>query len=94
MNKIILQGYVEVSNSDLDAVMSALPKHIELSRQETGCLKFEVERDSSIPNRFNVYEEFISQEAFDAHQLRVKQSEWWQASKNASRHYTITTNKN
>jgi quinol monooxygenase YgiN len=38
MPKVILQGYIEVSDADLDLVQSELPHHIDLTRHEAGCL--------------------------------------------------------
>jgi (4S)-4-hydroxy-5-phosphonooxypentane-2,3-dione isomerase len=88
--KVILQGHILVAEEDLYAVSRALPIHQELTRKETGCLVFEVSQELSNPNRFNVYEEFVDQGAFDAHQLRGKYSDWGTESRNVERHYQIT----
>lgn len=90
MEKVILQGYIEVPESELESVLAALPRHIELTRAEPGCLLFNVERDPMVNNRFLVYEEFASQEAFDQHQARVKASYWGAVTTNVARHYTVT----
>lgn len=90
MPKIILQGYIEVPDADLEMVVLELPRHIELTRAEAGCLIFDIERDPASKTRFRVYEEFISQEAFDLHQQRVKASAWGSITGNVQRHYTIT----
>lgn len=89
MSKVSLQGYIVVSDTDLDAVTSELPTHIELTRHETGCIEFNVIQDADNANRFNVYEVFEDKESFMAHQERVKQSKWGQVSKNVERHYEI-----
>ena len=87
--KIRLHGYITVSDEDLDRVRGALAEHIRLTRQELGCLRFEVDPDAADPNRFNVYEEFIDRRAFERHQVRVRTSTWGDVSANASRHYQI-----
>lgn len=89
MPKIILQGFIVVPDADLDAVKSALPQHCELTRQEPGCLAFEVTANNTNPNRFEVYEVFESKADFEAHQLRVKQSYWGQVTTEVRRHYQI-----
>ena len=89
MCKIILSGYIEVNDSDLDAVLRALPNHIALTKNEPGCLVFEVIQDSNNPNRFTVYEEFKNQSAFDFHQNRSRNSDWWKVTTNVTRHYQI-----
>ncbi len=87
MAKVILEGYVLVADSDLSAIKGTLPKHIQLTRQEEGCLKFEVSQDIENKNRFNVYEEFRSEDAFKFHQQRASQSEWGQVSARLEKHY-------
>lgn len=89
MSKVVLEGYIDVPDADLDFVKTELPKHIELTREESGCLVFSVEQDKSNRNRFDVYEVFASQEAFDAHQDRVKSSRWGAITKNVQRNYCI-----
>lgn len=89
MSKVILQGYIEVSDAEFDAIQAELPRHIELTRKEPGCLMFCVEQEQGFRNRFNVYEVFASQEAFAQHQKRVKESRWGAVTKNVQRHYRI-----
>jgi quinol monooxygenase YgiN len=89
MSKIVLKGYIEVPESDLDSVMEALPLHIELTQQEEGCLVFKVEQDKTNRNIFTVYEEFLDRKSFEAHQKRAKSSNWGKVSKNVSRHYQV-----
>ncbi len=89
MTIVILQGYIEVPDEDLDLVQSELPHHIDLSRREPGCIVFRVEWDQEHCGRFSVYEEFASQEAFEIHQKRVTSSRWGAISKNVRRHFII-----
>lgn len=87
LSKIILQGYILVPNADLEAVKSELPNHIQLTRQEAGCLVFEVSQDNENINRFNVYEEFVSENAFKLHQQRLSDTQWAKISSGLERHY-------
>lgn len=91
MPTVTLSGYIEVPDADLEAVLEHLPRHIELTLKEPGCLSFQVVRCPMNANRFNVKEEFEDQEAFEAHQARVKNSEWGAISRNVARCYTVTT---
>lgn len=90
MSKVILSGYILVADSDLAAVRQALPQHQSLTRAEDGCLVFNVTASHTSPNRFDVYEEFIDQSAFEYHQARVQASAWGRITSNVSRHYQIT----
>ena len=89
MSKTILQGHILVPDKDLETVTQALVVHKELTLAEPGCIVFRVSQSTLQPHRFEVYEEFVSREAFEAHQQRVKASEWGDISKNVTRHYQI-----
>jgi quinol monooxygenase YgiN len=88
--EITLTGYIDVPADRLDAVAAALPAHIALTRQEPGCLSFDVTPDADVPGRFNVAERFSSRADFDAHQARMKSSPWAEITAGIPRHYQIT----
>ena len=90
MSKVVLKGHIIVQDSDLVAVKKELITHKELTCQEDGCLVFEVTQDEENLNKFNVYEEFIDQDSFAAHQTRVRESNWGTITINVERHYQIT----
>lgn len=90
MPKVILEGYIVVPTNDLALVLDELPTHIELTRREEGCLRFDVTQSPQEKNTFAVYEEFVDRAAFDAHQLRVRASDWGRATTNVERHYNVT----
>ena len=90
MSKVTLQGHIVVPDSDLTAVEAALPAHIALTRQEAGCLIFEVGQDPTDRRRFRVYEEFVDRAAFELHQQRVKNSPWGQITRNVARYYQVS----
>ncbi len=90
MSKVILQGYIIVPDSDLDAVAAELPIHIAATRNEPGCLVFKVSASPAQIGRFDVYEEFTDAAAFEDHQKRVQASHWGEITQHVSRHYEIT----
>ena len=90
-SKVILSGYILVPEGELKPVLDALPRHIELTQAESGNLVFEVTQDDTNPCRFNVYEEFVDQEAFEAHQERARNSAWGQVTQNVERYYKISS---
>ncbi len=90
MSKITLQGHIIVADADLEVVKSELLIHTKLTEQETGCLLFSVTVDKNNPNKFDVYEEFVNQAAFDIHQSRVKSSNWGKVTHRVQRHYQVS----
>ena len=94
MSKVILEGYVLVADSDLLAVKRELENHIQLTRKEEGCLVFNVSQDNENKNRFNVYEELTSQNAFKLHQKRISTTEWGKVSSRLEKHYKTSESGN
>lgn len=66
-----------------------LPRHIELTRAEAGCVRFEVVQ-SDDPLVWSVTERFAHQQAFEAHQARVRASAWGRATAGIRREYVIS----
>ncbi|MGB3614097.1 MAG: antibiotic biosynthesis monooxygenase [Elainellaceae cyanobacterium] len=89
MAKVTLSGFIVVPESDIETVRSELPNHIKLTREEPGCISFNVQQSDSEPARFDVIEEFESREAFEHHQRRVKASLWGDVTINVERHYEV-----
>lgn len=87
MSKVILSGYILVEQSELTTIKEVLSTHIELTKNEPGCIVFEVSQDSEQMNRFNVYEEFTDDTSFKAHQSRAANSKWGEVTVNVERHY-------
>lgn len=68
------------------AALSLLPDHMALSRQEPGCLRFDVWQDED-PMVWNLTELFADQEALEHHQARMAESEWGQGSTDLRRDF-------
>ena len=90
MSIITVFGFISIPEADLEAVTQALSEHIRLTLAEPGCLTFSVTPSSIDPRRYEVYEEFVDQQAFGDHQQRALASEWAVVSKNVSRFYQGT----
>ena len=89
MSKVILKGFIVVSETDLCAVQEELKNHKKLTLEEPGCMVFEVTQNESNPLRFDVYEEFKDKASFDMHQARAGASRWGEVTVNVERHYEI-----
>ncbi|GAG86353.1 unnamed protein product, partial [marine sediment metagenome] len=87
--KIYLNGYIDVPIDRIAAVKTALTDHIARTRAEEGCISFDVVASDEIDGRFMVSEIFINQTAFDAHQKRTKNSDWYKTTEGIPREYSI-----
>lgn len=89
MRRIVLTGRLICANADeLSVVRRYLDRHIALTRAEPGCLYFSVEQTAD-PLVWDVSERFVDQRAFDAHQTRVRSSEWGRLTAGIKRDYVI-----
>ena len=84
---VVLEGYIKVPLQELETIRNNLDEHIRNTLNEDGCLEFTVEQDAIDKCVFNVSEKFIDKDAFDAHQARVKDSNWSAITKNVKRVY-------
>ncbi|WP_425309961.1 antibiotic biosynthesis monooxygenase [Ammonicoccus fulvus] len=84
-----LSGFLRCATDDEVAIVAEhLPRHIELTRAELGCLSFEVIQTED-PRVWSVEEWFTGSDAFRAHQARVIASEWGRATQGIERDYAI-----
>ncbi|MFT3944203.1 MAG: antibiotic biosynthesis monooxygenase [Ancrocorticia sp.] len=89
MPQVSLSGQLICQNNDeLTTVLAQLPRHIELTRLEPGCISFEVSQTDN-PLVWQVDELFVDEDSFAAHQLRVAESKWGRATAGIERHYVI-----
>jgi quinol monooxygenase YgiN len=88
--QVKLAGILQVPDADIALVEQYLPAHRQRTLAEPGCLVFEVRPDSNDPNQYQVREHFVDRPAFEAHQLRVKNSEWGRVTAHLPRDYSVT----
>lgn len=89
MMRVYLTGYLRCETEAQAArVRVSLPEHIRLTRQEPGCLTFDV-TPTEDPLVWRVDESFVDRAAFDAHQKRTRQSDWAHESDGIPRDFTI-----
>ncbi|WP_119395982.1 putative quinol monooxygenase [Salinibius halmophilus] len=87
---VTLSGYILVPTEQLKVVKEALIEHTRLTREEPGCLRFEVVQCPDNPLRFNVFEVFVDKAAFEHHQQRVQASYWGSATQDVQRFYQVS----
>ena len=77
------------SAEEADLVRQYLTEHKELTREETGCVSFEV-TETADPLIWKVEELFTNQATFDAHQTRTRASVWGRETNAIAREYEIS----
>lgn len=89
MGEVRLAGeLICADEAQLEAVRQHLPRHIELTRAEVGCLEFDVQQTDD-PMVWTVRERFTDEAAFRRHQRRVADSEWGSATAGIERRYDV-----
>lgn len=74
--------------AEAEIARAHLGEHVRLTREEPGCLSFEVTQGDD-PLVWTVNESFVDRAAFDAHQVRTKASAWGMASTAIQRDFSI-----
>lgn len=87
---IKLSGKLICKNAqESDLVKRLLPDHVRLTRNEPGCLAFDV-KETADPLVWTVREIFLDQTTFEAHQERTKNSTWGVQSQSIVREYEMS----
>ena len=82
-----LEGYIDVPLERLEAIETALQEHIRLTREEPGCIYFNVDPCPDNQGRFIVSEAFVDEAAFAFHQERGGNSPWAKISEGIPRNF-------
>ncbi|MDA8585444.1 antibiotic biosynthesis monooxygenase [Rhodobacteraceae bacterium] len=77
------------SSQDVETVYIHLPEHIRRTREEPGCITFDVVPTDD-PMIWRVAECFRDADAFKFHQHRTRGSTWWSATANIQRDFKVT----
>lgn len=89
MTTVRLTGQLRcATDADIARVRAHLPEHVRLTREEPGCLSFDVAQTAD-PLIWQVDEEFADAAAFRAHQDRAAGSEWAKGTLGIERAYTV-----
>ncbi|AJE46941.1 putative quinol monooxygenase [Celeribacter indicus] len=91
MAKIVLTGTLSCAPDEVEGVLALLPDHIRQSRAEPGCLDFELWQDELTPTEFHVSEVFRDEAAFEAHQERMRGSDWGRVTAHMRRDFRTST---
>ncbi len=84
-----LRGYlICMDEAERAVVLAHRGEHIRLTLAEPGCLSFEI-ADTEDPLRFEVRESFRDRAAFDAHQIRTRDSDWFARSRHILRDFQV-----
>ncbi len=90
MARITLTGTLTCPNEDdADAVARYVQEHIDLSRAEAGCEKFDI-TPTDDPLVWQVDEIWTDRPAYEAHQARTRGSVWFIISRDVRRDFELT----
>ncbi|MBT0565564.1 antibiotic biosynthesis monooxygenase [Williamsia sp. CHRR-6] len=85
----MVRGRLECDSAAQAAVVRQhLPRHIELTCSEAGCLRFDGVQTDDL-QVWHVDEAFLDAAAFEAHRQRVADSEWGRVTQGIRRSYTV-----
>lgn len=85
--QVRLTGTITIPQEKQTQLVPLLQEHIALTRQEPGCLHFDVTQDNTAPDVFHVAELFTDEAAFSAHQANGAARAWGPASADLERDF-------
>jgi putative acetyltransferase len=85
--QVRLTGTIIMPHDQQARLLPLLQNHIALTRQEPGCLHFDVTQDDKAPETFHVSELFSDEGAFAQHQQNGAARPWGSASANLIRDF-------
>jgi quinol monooxygenase YgiN len=91
---LTLTGFLICRTLDeADRVSALVPAHVETTRQERGCLSYEVWRSMADPVCFAVRAVYRDRDALAEHQVRAAGTNWGLATRGATRDFRLTENE-
>ena len=73
---IVISGLMEVAPASADTFARLSRDLVDATLLEPGCVEYRFARSLDLPERFEIFEEFADQEAFDAH-VRAEHYRAW-----------------
>ncbi|MEN1729732.1 MAG: putative quinol monooxygenase [Pseudomonadota bacterium] len=67
MAYLTITGNILAKSAHLDTVKSELRKLVSMTRQEQGCIQYDLHQDNDNPNYFMFYENWETRELWQAH---------------------------
>lgn len=67
MSKLTITGNIKAKDAHIDSVKEALLKLIPLTRDEEGCLQYDLHQDLEDPSYFIFYENWSSRDLWKKH---------------------------
>ena len=77
-----------MSEGERATVLAHRTAHVAATLEEPGCISFTID-DTDDPMVFDVRESFRDRAAFDAHQARTRDSDWFAATKGILRDFRV-----
>ena len=64
---LVIAGHVKIDPASRDGAVAASIEMMRETRAEPGCISYTFSEDLEEPGTFRIFEEWVSQEALDAH---------------------------
>ena len=74
--QVTVIAYLTVQPGTEQLFLDRFPAIVAQTRREAGCINYDFHRATTEPHRFVFYENYVDQEAFDAHLRQPYIEEW------------------
>ncbi len=89
MSKLTIVANIIAKPASADLVRAELEKLVPITRQEEGCLQYDLHQDREDPNRFLFYENWTSRELWQTHMSAPHLAAYMAATDGAVEEFTL-----
>ncbi|GEM75491.1 putative quinol monooxygenase [Vibrio sagamiensis] len=89
MSKLTIVANIVANEDKIELVKSELIKLIDITRNEEGCINYDLHQDHNNPAHFMFYENWVSRELWQVHMGNKHLSEYISATEGAVASFTL-----
>lgn len=89
MAKLTIVANIKANPDKVDLVKAELLKLIEITREEAGCINYDLHQDNENPGHFLFYENWESRDLWQAHMQAPHLAEYMAATDGAVAEFTL-----
>ncbi len=89
MSTLTIVANIKAAPDSVDSVKAALEKLVDVTRKETGCVKYDLHQNNSDPSHFMFYETWTSRELWQQHMKAPHLAEYGKATEGKVIEFTL-----
>lgn len=89
MTKLTIVANIVAKDDNIELVKAELLKLIDITRDEEGCINYDLHQDNEHPAHFTFYENWVSRELWQTHMANTHLAAYMAATEGAVENFTL-----